>query len=40
MPAVATIVMTMAPTMMTPAKCGSPSSGVTSTPAPTICGIR
>ncbi len=40
MPAVATMVMTIAPTAMTPQACGMPRSGSTSTPAPTICGMR
>ena len=40
MPAVATMNTTTAPTMITPAACGSPSSGLMSTPAPTIWGIR
>lgn len=40
MPAVTTIVVTTTPTSRTPAQCGKPSSGCTSTPAPTICGIK
>ena len=40
MPAVATIVMTMAPTISTPQAWGMPSNGSTNTPAPTICGMR
>jgi hypothetical protein len=40
MPAVTTMVVTTTPTSSTPTTCGSPSSGVISAPAPTICGIR
>ena len=39
-PAVATITITVTPTSSTPDQCGSPISGLTSAPAPTICGIR
>ena len=39
-PAVTTIRITSPPTISTPQAWAIPSSGVTSDPAPTICGIR